>query len=69
MESYGIKIIRTGVNHPQTNGKLEKLNDTCGERNDFESFETPEEAFWRKSAVELVGNSVGLHTVTNSVSR
>ena len=31
---YGIKIIRTGVNHPQTNGKLEKLNDTYNKTRD-----------------------------------
>ena len=28
VESFGVKIIITGVNHRQTNGKLEKWNDT-----------------------------------------
>jgi putative transposase len=40
VEGYGTKIIRTRVNHPQTNGKLEKWNDTYEKaRGDFESFE------------------------------
>ena len=45
VESYGVKIIRTGVNHPQTNGNLEKWNDTYDKtRDDFESFD--DFVFW-----------------------
>ena len=45
VEGYGTKIIRTSVNHPQTNGKLEKWNDTYERaRKDFESFE--DFVFW-----------------------
>ncbi len=40
VESYGTNIIRTRVNHPQTNGKLEKWNHTYEiARSDFDSFE------------------------------
>ncbi len=40
VEAYGVKIITTRVIHPQTNGKLEKLNDTYERaRDDFGTFE------------------------------
>ena len=40
VESYGIKIVTSRVNHPQTNGKLERLNQTYEKvRDEFESFE------------------------------
>ncbi len=40
VEGYGTKVIRTSVNHPQTNGKIEKWYDTYDKtRGDFANFE------------------------------
>ena len=73
LEKYGIKPILARVNHPQTNGKLERFfseyvkhrpffpsfdefitwyNDRPHGSLNFQSLETPEEAFRRKMPLE-----------------